>query len=81
MGEDAYLDSYWEDQVELSGPPADDTDCDPFGDDSNIEPSEDMDGDHASALASAGWGTEEDYGYFGDPEDFGWFGEAGCNEE
>jgi hypothetical protein len=24
-----------------------------------------MDGDHASALASAGWGTDEDYGYFG----------------
>jgi hypothetical protein len=23
----------------------------------------DMDGDHASALASAGWGTDEDYGY------------------
>ena len=22
---------------------------------------EDMDGDHASALASAGWGTDEDY--------------------
>ena len=25
---------------------------------------EDMDGDHASALASAGWGTDEDYGAF-----------------
>lgn len=23
---------------------------------------EDMDGDHTSALASAGWGTDEDYG-------------------
>lgn len=23
---------------------------------------EDMDGDHASALASVGWGTDEDYG-------------------
>jgi hypothetical protein len=23
-----------------------------------------MDGDHASALASAGWGTDEDYGAF-----------------
>lgn len=29
------------------------------------EPPEDMDGDHASALASAGWGTDEDYGDFG----------------
>lgn len=25
-----------------------------------------MDGDHASALASAGFGTDEDYGYFGE---------------
>lgn len=25
-----------------------------------------MDGDHASALASAGWGTSEDYGFFVD---------------
>jgi hypothetical protein len=25
-----------------------------------------MDGDHASALASVGWGTDEDYGSFGD---------------
>jgi hypothetical protein len=28
-------------------------------------PPEDMDGDHTSALASAGWGTDEDYGYYG----------------
>jgi len=28
-----------------------------------------MDGDHASALASAGWGTDEDYG--GEP-DYDW---------
>ena len=25
---------------------------------------DEMDGDHASALASAGWGTDEDYGAF-----------------
>ena len=31
-----------------------------------------MDGDAESALASAGWGTDEDYGYYGDNgiEDF-----------
>lgn len=29
-----------------------------------------MDGDAESALASAGWGTDEDYGYFGDEEPF-----------
>lgn len=36
------------------------------------EPNEDMDGDHASALASAGMGTDEDYGYYG-PDDEGPF--------
>ena len=29
-----------------------------------------MDGDHASALASAGWGTDEDYGFFGENEHY-----------
>jgi len=27
---------------------------------------ESMDGDHDSAMESAGWGTDEDYGYYGD---------------
>jgi len=27
---------------------------------------DDMDGDHESGLASAGFGTDEDYGYYGD---------------
>ena len=27
---------------------------------------DDLDGDHESGLASAGWGTDEDYGYYGD---------------
>jgi hypothetical protein len=27
---------------------------------------EDMDGDHDSAMTSAGWGTDEDYGDYGD---------------
>lgn len=30
-----------------------------------------MDGDHESALASVGWGTDEDYGGTGDDWDFG----------
>ena len=30
---------------------------------------ESMDGDHDSAMASCGWGTDEDYGFYGDPED------------
>lgn len=29
------------------------------------EPDDSMDGDHESALASAGMGTDEDYGYYG----------------
>jgi hypothetical protein len=36
-----------------------------FFDDADVDPSEyddSMDGDDASALASAGWGTDEDYG-------------------
>ena len=28
-----------------------------------------MDGDHDSAMTSAGWGTDEDYGYYGEDED------------
>jgi hypothetical protein len=34
-------------------------DCDDYYDDS-------MDGDHDSAMGSAGWGTDEDYGYYGE---------------
>jgi len=30
-----------------------------------------MDGDHESGLASAGWGTDEDYGYYGDDTPLG----------
>lgn len=29
---------------------------------------DDMDGDHDSAMASCGWGTDEDYGYYGGDE-------------
>jgi hypothetical protein len=36
-------------------------------DECHAEYDDSMDGDHASALASAGWGTDEDYGsYDGD---------------
>jgi len=33
------------------------------------DPPEDMDGDHESALASAGLGTDEDYGRYGGDEE------------
>ena len=39
-------------------------------DDEDYIPGEDMDGDHESALASAGFGTDEDYGCFSGGEDF-----------
>lgn len=32
----------------------------------NQEPDDLMDGDHDSAMASAGFGTDEDYGYYGE---------------
>lgn len=32
----------------------------------NREPDDSMDGDHDSAMASAGFGTDEDYGYYGE---------------
>ena len=40
--------------------PEPDQDCEP-------DPG-DLDGDHGSALASCGWGTDEDYGDFGNDE-------------
>jgi hypothetical protein len=47
-------------------------------DEANEEWSDDyddsMDGDHESGLASAGWGTDEDYGHFCDDEAYGFYG-------
>jgi hypothetical protein len=34
----------------------------------NVEYNENMDGDFDSAMASAGMGTDEDYGSYGEPE-------------
>lgn len=36
----------------------------PWGEDTDYDDS--MDGDHDSAMASAGMGTDEDYGYYGE---------------
>jgi hypothetical protein len=35
-------------------------------DDWNDDYDDSMDGDHDSAMESAGWGTDEDYGYYGE---------------
>lgn len=40
------------------------------GDDYDFEPDLDEVYEFESAMASAGWGTDEDYGYYGDDE--GW---------
>lgn len=34
------------------------------------EDNDSMDGDTESALSSAGWGTDEDYGYYGEDVDY-----------
>jgi len=47
-------------------------DYDDYNDEAGDDSYDDsMDGDHESGLASAGWGTDEDYGYFGDYNDDG----------
>ena len=40
-------------------------DCEDAADECNYDPCEEMDGDHESALRDAGYGTDEDYGYYG----------------
>jgi hypothetical protein len=42
-----------------------DPSCDP-SDEDNYD--ESMDGDHDSAMESCGWGTDEDYGCYGNDE-------------
>jgi len=50
----------------IDDPSADASDEDLYSD----EYDDSMDGDHASGLASAGWGTDEDYGYYGDGDEY-----------
>jgi len=50
----------------------DDMDADEMIDQWDDNYDDSMDGDHDSAMTSCGWGTDEDYGYYGDDdrEDF-----------
>lgn len=51
-------------------------DADPDGDgDYDPDYNDTMDGDHDSAMTSCGWGTDEDYGHFGENDDDSFFGE------
>jgi hypothetical protein len=34
-----------------------------------------LDGDHDSAMSSIGWGTDEDYGYYGEGDEYGCLGD------
>ena len=52
----------------------DDT-IDPNYDDHDDFYADSMDGDHDSAMTSAGWGTDEDYGHFCDDEAYGFYGD------
>lgn len=54
-------------QESILWPWIDDPSCDMSLDESDEDNycDESMDGDHESGLASAGWGTDEDYGYYG----------------
>jgi hypothetical protein len=67
---DDHDDFYGDDLDELRGREVeyDSPDSDPDGDgdyDPDYDVWDSMDGDHDSAMESAGWGTDEDYGYFG----------------
>lgn len=52
-------DSFYEDDMELNDHEDDFDDFEDYYDES-------MDGDHDSGMTSAGWGTDEDYGYYGE---------------
>ena len=45
---------------------ADMMDCNELSDRFDEDYDDSMDGDHDSAMASAGFGTDEDYGYYGE---------------
>jgi len=54
-------------QESVLWPWVDDPGPDPENEDNyESDPPDDMDGDHESGLASAGFGTDEDYGRFDD---------------
>jgi hypothetical protein len=67
-----YHDSFYGEDSANYHPDADHEISTNFDDDGDMDDTYDdsMDGDHESALASAGWGTDEDYGYFGEDVDY-----------
>jgi len=66
--EDDNVDYNYNDHDDFYG---DDLDADEMIDQWDDNYDDSMDGDHDSAMTSCGWGTDEDYGYYGDDrEDF-----------
>jgi len=59
-----------EDAAEVAGVPVEMVQAffEVLADEQDAEYDESMDGDFDSAMASAGYGTDEDYGYFGGDE-------------
>lgn len=54
------------DGIVLTARPATEDEIPEYTDEDVDDYYDDMDGDHESALASCGWGTDEDYGCYGD---------------
>lgn len=64
-----YHDSFYGEDSSSYHPDADhevDSQFDDNEDDFDDNYDDSMDGDHDSAMESAGWGTDESYGYYGD---------------
>lgn len=76
--DDGYYDANYDDHDDFY---SNDSDLDGDGDydpDYDIwDDDESMDGDHDSAMTSCGWGTDEDYGHYGDDIDafYDYYGE------
>jgi hypothetical protein len=60
----------WVDDAPMEGDDTSEHDGEVDEEEGEDEPNDSMDGDHDSAMASAGFGTDEDYGYFGGNEDY-----------
>jgi hypothetical protein len=62
-----YHDAFYGEDSSSYHPDADHEVESQFDDDADYEAYDDsMDGDHDSGMTSAGWGTDEDYGFYGD---------------
>ena len=55
-----WIDDNYDDHDDFYGESAD------YSDYNDDDWDDSMDGDHDSAMESAGWGTDEDYGYYGE---------------